>query len=491
MNAKIEIENKAPFESVEGRIPEIVFAEEPGYERLYKEAWRLAYKQMKACPGAPQSPFMDESFAPDRIWIWDTCFMALYCKYAPDLFPGVESLENFYRPLLDDVDSPLMIHIPDNPPLFTWAEHENLLLTGDGKRVDLIFKERRCPQRHFEYFDALKAGTITKHSYPGSTIRLEKTPSGYHWTGGRCGMDNTPRGDFGKEVYDNDPAYRKVLFLDALAQQALSAKIIGELTGETSFIEKHRELCALLNERYWDEEDGIYYDIEAEAPHSFVKVKTPASFWPLLAGACSPEQARRLAEHASNPRSLGGEFPFPSVSRDSVHFEPEGRYWRGGIWLPTSYMAIKGLERNGHEKLADELAGRTVRQQYLTWREFEPHTIWEAYSPSAPLPSNRKYHDEGFVRPDFCGWSALGPICLMIENVVGISVDAPKRLVSWRVHHRGRHGVEKLRFGGTTCDLIHAGDGRLEIVSDGAFTLDANGERFEIRPGKTSLRMKE
>ena len=38
---------------------------------------------------------MDEAFRDDTIWIWGTCFMTLFCKYAPAEFPGVESLNNF------------------------------------------------------------------------------------------------------------------------------------------------------------------------------------------------------------------------------------------------------------------------------------------------------------------------------------------------------------------------------------------------------------
>jgi hypothetical protein len=225
-------------------------------------------------------------------------------------------------------------------------------------------------------------------------------------------------------------------------------------------------------------------------------VKTPASFWPLLAGACSPEQAKRLAMHADDPLCLGGEFPFPSVSRDSIHFETKGLYWRGGIWLPTAYMAIKSLERNGHAVLADELAERIVRQQYLTWRDFEPHTIWEAYSPVAPLPSGAgKCQHKGVVRPDFCGWSALGPICLMIENVIGLRINAIENLVEWRIHHRKAHGVKKLHFGKIEASLLYAGNGELEVVCNNAFTLkienDLHGDSytnvFPISPGKTRL----
>jgi glycogen debranching enzyme len=299
-------------------------------------------------------------------------------------------------------------------------------------------------------------------------------------------MDNTPRGDFGIEIFDNDDAYHQILFVDALAQQALAAKVIFDMTGEDSFKSKHAELCDLLNTYYWDDDDGLYYDIEAEAPHRRVKVKTPASFWPLLAGACNAEQAAKLARNAADPAVFAGEFPFPSVSRDSVHYEPNGRYWRGGIWLPTAYMAVKALERNGHRELANDLAEKIVRQQYLTWRDFSPHTIWEAYSPSEPLPSNGKFDPTELVRPDFCGWSALGPICLMIENVLGIHVDGVNRAIDWNLHHDSPHGIRNLRLADITVDLSYA-NGTVHVKTDKPFKLTIGAQSQECAPGETSI----
>ncbi len=76
-------------------VPEIVFDTEPGYAAFHRRAWELAWEHVIEYPGAPRSPYMDEAHTPGRIWIWDTCFMALFCKYAPDRFPGVETNRPF------------------------------------------------------------------------------------------------------------------------------------------------------------------------------------------------------------------------------------------------------------------------------------------------------------------------------------------------------------------------------------------------------------
>ena len=51
------------------------------YNEFYYKAWELAFEHIKTVDSMPQSPYMDEAFCDTQIWIWDTCFMSLFCKY--------------------------------------------------------------------------------------------------------------------------------------------------------------------------------------------------------------------------------------------------------------------------------------------------------------------------------------------------------------------------------------------------------------------------
>ena len=77
-------------------LPIPVCEEHPEYEAFYKRAWSLAHDHVRDIPGMPQTPYMDEAFCDTQVWIWDTCFMTLFCKYAQEVFPGIETLNNFY-----------------------------------------------------------------------------------------------------------------------------------------------------------------------------------------------------------------------------------------------------------------------------------------------------------------------------------------------------------------------------------------------------------
>ena len=461
------------------RLPEPVFDENPGLIDFYWRAWELAWDHVVEKPGAPASPYMDEAFDPDTIWIWDTCFMVHFCKYAPDLFPGIQSFDNFYLPLHEGTDSPLKIHHPDNPPLFAWIEDEYLRFTGDTSRIRKVLPYLKA---HYAFIENATAGA----TLPGTNCPLfaEREARGYRWSGIASGMDNTPRG---REDYDS------ILWFDLLAQQALAARRIAALAGYLSdnetvyaFERKFQESKALANRLYWNNEDGIYYDISRKEPSVQIRVKTPAAYWGLLAGFCDKAQAEKLASLAEDPaRGFGGSIPWPTVTPDDPDFHPDGFYWQGGVWLPTAYMATCALREAGCGRMADELAEKLLLHMYRTWKAYAPSTIWEAYSPTKPEPSTDKAEFAGKrVRPDFCGWSALGPISLFIESVIGIhSVDALSRTVHWHLHRESRHGIKRLQFGDIETSLIYE-SGTIQVTSSDDYTLVLNGRKVAIHKDK-------
>ena len=56
-------------------------------------------------------------------------------------------------------------------------------------------------------------------------------------------------------------------------------------------------------------------------------------------------------------------------------------------------------------------------------------------------------HGNSVVAPDFVGWAGLGPIALMIENIIGIRADVPERKITWHLTRTDRHGIEDLWLG--------------------------------------------
>ena len=500
------------FESCRSAIPVPVLDESPEFLELYWKAWELAAEHIINLPGMPQTPYMDEGFCDCDIWIWDTCFMSLFCKYAQSSFPGIESFNNFYRVLYGEEQLPVIItknapvwtgevvgqpaririHLLDNPPLFSWAEHQNLLVSGDQDHL-LTLMEKRYLQQHFFRLESLK----THESDP--RLRAEtwmvKHPLGYFWEGGRSGMDNTPRGRIGEHALVDRPNNPDMLWIDAIAQQGLNALEIARLAkladDEAQYAEwmaRYRHFRETINRHYWDERTGFYYDIHAKT-HEFMRVMTPASFWPLVAEMATQEQAERMAAELENPETLGGAVPCISLARNDSDFMEDGRYWRGSLWIPTAYVAIKGIGKYGMHTLARSLSRRILQHMSRTFVEFEPHTIWECYNPNRSIPALTCDPVPQLVRRDFCGWSALAPISLLIEDVIGIhSVDAFERRLEWNLPEtfRGRIGVTNFRFGDIVTALV-CENGVCSISSNRPYSLILNGICHTIPGGESRI----
>lgn len=337
-------------------IPQPVCDEHPEYSEFYNKAWEIAFDHIKNIPGMPQTPYMDEAFCATQLWIWDSCFMSLFCKYARDVFPGVETLKNFYEVLHEGKHFPKVVVpddepdwtgavpgetfeinlcIADNPPLFAWAEYENALFSGDKEYIKELLYERGVLQKHYDWIENLHE-PVKMDSWSVPTCLIAEQ-DGYKWEGGRSGMDNTPRGRVGEHAVEERPNNPDMLWLDAICQQALSAHMIAKLYGiigdeknAQSWTEKFEEKKRIINDLYWDDIDKFYYDIDCNT-HAFYKIMTVTSYWTLTSKIAIDEQAKTLVEYVSDPKLFGGFVPFVSLSRSDNDYKPEGDYWRGAV----------------------------------------------------------------------------------------------------------------------------------------------------------------
>ncbi|MDC1106272.1 trehalase family glycosidase [Prolixibacteraceae bacterium] len=467
--------------------PQVIYDDHSEFVTIYNKAWQLAKAHVDSCEGLVQTPYIDEAFAPQVIWIWDTVFMLHFFKYASSDYPALASLNNFYGPIHDNIDIPLKIEIPDNPPLFAWIEYAFFKQNGDTAHIKELLYDKQYLQKHFEWFDSVSRGTIIAHSAPTC---IEKDIHGYRWEGGRSGMDNTPRGRKGNHAKVDRPNNPDMLWIDAIAQQGLSALYISRLFDAIEdqkhskiWMDKYEKIRTMVNRYYWDDKDGTYYDIDRNNL-THMKLLTPASYWPILAEIASPEQVQRMVKHLEDEQRLGGKVPWTTVARNDRDFDPNGGYWRGSIWLPTAYMGIKAIEKYGYRDLAHHQAKQIVSHMYNTYKEYTPHTIWECYNPNSPKPATDTHgHD---VRPDFCGWSALGPISLMIENILGFyEIDGRNKTVKWDLRGNGKQGIYSLRFGKVITDIIY-NEGQVNVESNNPYTLVIKNQLLNIPAGKST-----
>ena len=120
-----------------------------------------------------------------------------------------------------------------------------------------------------------------------------------------------------------------------------------------------------------------------------------------------------------------------------------------------------------------------------TYLHCEPHTVWECYAPDFATPAT-KPNGTDIVRKDFCGWSALGPISILIEYVLGFhTVNAFEGVVEWAKPDGfiGKIGVKNLRFGDIITDVIAEGN-YCYVKSNVPYRLKINGKECTVLAGE-------
>ncbi len=91
------------FAEAKNVLPSPIDDEHPAYVAMYWKAWELAFRNFyEPAPGSGfVSQFIDAAFN-QNIFLWDTCFMTMFCNYGHPLVPGIASLDNFYAKQYED-----------------------------------------------------------------------------------------------------------------------------------------------------------------------------------------------------------------------------------------------------------------------------------------------------------------------------------------------------------------------------------------------------
>ena len=476
------------FETSKDKLPSPNLEDKPEWINLYWKAWELAFGHFKQPP--QDSPFvsnyLDEAFAPN-IFQWDTFFMIMFARYAHHIFPAVESLDNFYcrqyengyicREIVEATGEDFVYEGREhtvNPPLFSWAEMENFKTTGDKSRFAVVLP---VFEKYAEWLEKHRKKENTKHSL-------------YWQTGLGSGMDNTPRSGSGWV----DMSAQMVMMYNDMSMMCRELNMNEE---EISLKNKAEEITDRINKFMWNEEDGLYYDVDDEGNQ--IKWKTAACFWPMLAGVSDLHQAEKLLANLKDPNSFWRKIPFPSLAADQKHYKADGQYWLGSVWAPTNVMIIKGLDKfgvgNDYTYNFNEFASLAT-EEYLNgiYEVYKKTgTIWENYSAEA-------YARGVWSRPDFVGWTGCGPIELLIENIIGLRPDGVNNALTWHLLRIDKHGIENLRFGNVTVSLICRrresvnSPAEIEVHSDSIFNLTVerghnNYKTFQIQKGLQKILM--
>lgn len=443
INMKADFSDLPKYEDIKDSLPEPVWDGHSDEIKAYYKAWEIAFSNL----GKPTkengfvSPYIDAAFN-GCIFMWDSCFMLMFGKYADNVFSFQKTLDNFY--CKQEKDGYISREISEEngrgkfyrhdpvstgPEIMTWCEWQYYKNYGDKDRLKKVYYPL------LSYHRWLKA--------------YHRWPDGSYWSSGwGCGMDNLPRADMeavpGAEDWHLETFHHSFMsWVDATMQAAMAcehlilmADELGITDGVEELEDEREKLISYINDKMWDEKDGFYYDRRSNG--ELLKVKSAAAFWSLISKTAPAGRVERICAHLENKDEFNRKNRVPALSADHPDFSPDGHYWNGGVWPPVVYMVLTGLTANLKHESAHDIAVCNYKNMIEVFRS--TGTLWENYAPDKTAPGKP-------AKGDFVGWTGILPITMLIEYIFGIQISADKNEIVWRINELDRHGFNNLPVG--------------------------------------------
>lgn len=217
------------------------------------------------------------------------------------------------------------------------------------------------------------------------------------WDGSdHSGMDN-------QELRSGYYGVSRIEGVDLNCYLVRELQAMAEIAMELAYVEDARyyrnhatRLVKLINDVFWDDEDGFYYDRD-ERRNTLIKIKSIAGLIPLWLGMIPKLRAERLVrEHLLNPKEFWTPYPIATWAKNEPGYYQERKEdectWMGATWIPTNYMIFHGLMKHGYMEEAKKLAEKTFEMVIME-------------------PTTREYYNgetgNGQGLNPFWGWSAL------------------------------------------------------------------------------------
>lgn len=210
------------------------------------------------------------------------------------------------------------------------------------------------------FFDA-QTGKLTDLFYTGDRSVRES------------GFDPTARfGEFGVDIVNYFPVCLNTLLYIMEHDISDICLLLNDSKRAALFEELARRRKNAINNLFWDEKEGMYFDYQFR---SQIRRVYPflTTFYPLWAGIASKDQAKRIVKNLSR---------FETSCGLQASLNSSGNQWDAPFaWAPLQWIAVKGLLRYGYRKEASRIAEKFI---YLVTEECaRTGTIREKYNAQA------------------------------------------------------------------------------------------------------------
>ena len=387
-----------------------------------------------------------------------------------------------------------------NPPLFVWSEWQSFRLTGDLDRVRRVLPALR---EYIDWYSIVRWAQSSDHQLYWNEVRGSgnetlprpyqgRTDGGKEWGdpdhSGMMAQAYLLLGELYDTVGDTDQATRMRAVGEAITERInrymwKEFTVDGTTYGQWFYVNANGDIAPTSSE-YADE------------PQT-------ASLWVMTLGvddAAKREQVKRLLDSED---WYNTDVPLGALPKSHSLYQGWGGYGLGQVMSPYTYAVIKGAETLYGYEYAQGFSEKYLDGIAEVYEYSD--TIWEHYAPSkqshtditnsrfyvyvlddnvngrAPCPTGGDgrrrceivktgytltagdyaapaarrpedhlgvgvdpTHGPSLVKADFVGWGGIGPIALLIENVIGIQPDSIDKTITWHMTRTDRHGLNNL-----------------------------------------------
>jgi hypothetical protein len=456
---KFQKELLPSFQQAKTSLPQPFWQSRQSVIDCYWRAWELAFSNLHQPleENGFISNYCDTAFN-GNLFMWDSCFITFYGIYGRRAFNFQQTLDNFYckqhrdgficREICEE-DGADTFHRFDpssaGPNIFAWTEWNHYLHTGDDHRLEMVFPVLLAFYNWMRTYRTWQDGS-------------------YFSSGWGSGMDNLPRL---RGQYDLEWSHGHMSWIDTTLQAILNARllvqmanILGQQSPISTLVDEIEHLEKLVNQCMWENDTCFYYDRFHDGTLS--TVKHIGAYWAALAEILPHSKVEAFIAHLDNSEEFNRPHRIPALSADHPQYSKRGNVWSGGVWSPTNYMVLKGLQRLGYDTLAYQIAlnhlnnvVEVFESSDLIWESADYfrsffslpnfqadalHTLWENYAPEGAFPGE-------ISKPGYVGWTGLTPIAILFEDIFGLKPEPLSSRLSWKIKVLEEHGVNQFPFG--------------------------------------------
>ena len=170
-----------------------------------------------------------------------------------------------------------------------------------------------------------------------------------------------------------------------MALQKKLLAVFAEKIGidKSGYANEYENLIERINELFWDEDKGFYFDYDTEKREIF-KMPSGGYFWgldnilALLGGFVTAERAERMEKYLLSSDYYG---KYPAVTTDlSSDFMDERRLM---VWVMTNWLVLQGLNSYGLERPSNIISSNIFNALLKSWTKY--HCLPEALSATHDL----------------------------------------------------------------------------------------------------------